>query len=152
MLLSVLNPRLQSLSPDAAVGLGTLGVCLGLVEFNRPGRVLPGAVGLLLLLLASASLAAMPGGQPGTALRPVSVLSLMAAGATLARNAWRPIPWPILIGASLILVASLRWLLRSTCPHPIHADVAVPCGLLVAALSIFLTRIAFRARRAKALD
>src|SRR5580698_5751837 len=49
-------PLLSELSPDAAILILTSGVILIAVELNRPGWIVPGAVGLLLALLASASL------------------------------------------------------------------------------------------------
>ncbi len=49
--------RLSHLSPDAALLVLTLGLLLIYVELNRPGWIVSGAVGLLAVLFAVASLA-----------------------------------------------------------------------------------------------
>ena len=46
--------RLAQLSPDAALGMLTVGILLVYVELNRPGVVVPGAVGLTAVLFAVA--------------------------------------------------------------------------------------------------
>ena len=55
-----------TLSPNHAIVIATFGLCLIFLEFNRPGRILPGASGLALLLLATASMLHHP-------LQPVAV-------------------------------------------------------------------------------
>ena len=50
-------PLFSTLSPDAAALILTVSLALIAFELNRPGSILPGALGLLLSLLATASLA-----------------------------------------------------------------------------------------------
>ncbi len=50
-----MHPILAALSPNAAVMLLTVGIALIAVELNRPGWILPGTLGVLLALLAAAS-------------------------------------------------------------------------------------------------
>ncbi len=136
---------LTSLTPDRAVALGTAGLCLGFVEFNRPGRVLPGAVGLLLFLFASASLI-----QHGV--HPAACALLACSTAVLLANLVRRLPLWLLALATLALILGLRWLVPSRAPQSVHLPVAVVCGAILGTLSGALTRVAYRARRSKALD
>lgn len=140
---AVTHPK--SLSPDAAVILGTLGICLGLFEFNRPGRILPGSLGLLLLLFACASLSAH-------AIRASAALLVFAAFAVLVLNAWRRIPAWALAPATLALIAGLKFLVPNRASVSVHTLTALVCGALLGSLTAVLTRIAYRARRSKALN
>lgn len=145
MLLPILAQYVQSLTPDEAVGLGTAGICLGLVEFNRPGRILPGALGLLLVLLGAAPLI-----HPGV--RPWAALLLACSVLVLVANAWRRLPLWMLASATLALAISLRFLLAERAASTVHTPVAVVCAAVLGTLGGALTRIAYRARRSKALD
>lgn len=144
MFLASLHDTTRELTPDAAVALGTAGICLGFLEFNRPGRILPGAAGLLLFLFACAALA-------DAGLRPAAVLAIAGATAVLLANLWRSLPLWTLAAATIALVLGLRFLVARP-GAPVHTPVAIVCGLLLGALSGALTRIAYRARRSKALD
>ncbi len=141
--LSFPNRTVASMTLNQAIVLGTLGICLGFVEFNRPGRILPGAVGLLLLLLACARLAA-------AGLRPTALLLLAAAVLVLLGNLLRSLPAWLLILAIAAIVTGLHRLPANGAAVPFR--VALPCGTVLGALAAALSRIAFRARRAKALD
>lgn len=139
-----LIPACVSLTPDVAVVLGTLGLCLGFVECNRPGRILPGALGLTLTLFALASLV-----RDGP--RAWAVLLLLGAALTLLANVWRRLPWWSLIAATVGAIAGLRFLIRPEIPG-VRSAVAVVCGGVLGSLSALLSRIAYRARRLKAVD
>ena len=67
--------------PNAAVVAGTFGCALILLEFNRPGNVLPAALGLLLLLLAT-------GGLFAAGVQFWAVGLLLGGAAGLVLNAW----------------------------------------------------------------
>lgn len=132
-------------SPNLAVCAATLGILLVFVEFNRPGSILPAASGLLLTLLASASLLRF-----GVQLGPAFLL--IAAAVVLALNAWRRFPTTLLIAITPALIAGLRFLVPPSHTSPVSWPVATLCGLALSLVSAFLTRVAYRARRAKALD
>lgn len=145
MLLLPLSACTRALSPDAAVALGTAGVCLGFVEFNRPGRVIPGALGLLLLLFSCAALLQHP-------IRPLGAAALGAGIVLLVANLWRRLPIAVLALATAGLVLGLRFLVPTAGPAFVHTPAALACGALLGASSGALTRLAYRARRSKALD
>ena len=136
------SPR--ALSPDAAVAVATLGICLGFVEFNRPGRILPGAVGLLLTLLAVGALLRC-------AIRPWAALLLLAATLTLIANVWRSLPTFALLLATVAGIGGLWTLTRPPSPA-LLPSVAILCGGILGSLSAVLSRAAYRARRLKEVD
>ena len=132
-------------SPDLALVTATAGICLIFLELNRPGIILPGALGLLLLLLGAACLWQH-------AVQPYALLALSIATAALASNLHRVLsPW--LLGVSTLgLMLAFQFLLTpSAGARPIHTATAIGCGGLLGGLAGVLSRIAFRARRAKAI-
>ena len=136
-------------TPDGAVMLATLGLALIFFELNRPGRILPGAAGLLLTLLASSAV-----GRFGV--RSWAVLLLVCCAATLLANLWRRLPLLCLVACTCVLGVGLRFLVASGSPagssRQVSTPVAVLCGGLLGTASATLTRVAYRARRSKALD
>ena len=134
----------RALSPDGAVAVASLGLLLIYVELNRPGRILPASFGLLLLLLASGALFRLGMELP-------SALLLLAMVSVALLNLYRRLPlWLLLLGTGGWIV-SLRFLVRPRGASFVHTPVALLCGGGLGLLSAFLTRIAYRARRAKAL-
>ncbi len=129
---------------NQAILLGTLGLCLGFVECNRPGRILPGAVGLLFFLFSCARLTA-------AGLRFPALLVIAMATLILLGNLPRSLPLWLLVLATVGLIAGLHWL-PAGAAAAIPLRIALPCGAVLGVLGAVLTRIAFRARRAKALD
>ncbi len=132
-------------SPNLAVCAATLGILLIFVEFNRPGSILPAASGLLLTLLASAGLLRF-----GVQLGPA--LLLIASAAVLAFNAWRRLSTTLLVAITPAIIAGLRFLVPHARISAVSWPVATLCGLALSLVSTLLTRVAYRARRAKALD
>ena len=143
MLLSLHGLRL--LMPDTALLLGTLGVLLIFVELNRPGRVLPGALGLLLALSALASLGRY-------SLRPSALAAVGLCITVLFWNVWKPVPYVVLLLCAPILGFGFSALVAKSTPYTVHPRVAIPCGLLLGATAAILSRVAYRARRSKALN
>jgi membrane-bound serine protease (ClpP class) len=133
------------LAPDAAVLLLALGLLLVCVEINRPGLVLPGALGLLLVLFSVASLLRYDLSRAALAL-------LGTALALLLLDLLRPTPLLVAVAAMLALVFGLDRLVVGPAPQRVDAAVAVLCGLLLGGGTSWLTRIARRARANKALD
>jgi membrane-bound ClpP family serine protease len=131
---------LANLTPDAAIIILTLGLALIALEVNRPGLVLPGAIGLLLTLL---SCAVLVHDKPD----PLSIgLFVSAAGILLLQLRCRVPLWILCLGAIAGVVGLARIL------PGIHPATALVCGLLLAVGTTVLTRLAHRARQNKGLD
>jgi membrane-bound serine protease (ClpP class) len=130
-----------TLSPNAALLLLTLGIALIYIELNRPGSILPGALGLLATLL---SIAALAHDHPAL---PAVILCLTAL-ALLAVDLFRSTHILVAVAATLALVLGLSNLV----PARIHLWISVPCGILLGTGTSLLTRIARRARANKAVD
>ncbi len=131
--------------PNGAVCLFALGTGLIFLEFNRPGRIVPGACGLLLVLLAGHRLAGFP-------LRGWAVAAALVAAGGLLTNAWRPLPLPVLGMLAAGLGVAVRSLVRPGFAGDIAGATAMVCGGGVGVLAAGLTQIARRARRLKAID
>jgi membrane-bound serine protease (ClpP class) len=131
-------------SPSAAVLLLTAGTLLVYLELNRPGFILPGALGLLSCLLAMYALARGP-------FHPIALVLLLSAIALLSVDLVRPTPIPVAVAATLALILGLRGLLPNP-GQPLALAVAVGCGLVLGISTSVLTRIARRARANKGLD
>ncbi len=134
-----------ALTPDTALVCFTLGLLLIYFELNRPGTILPGALGLLLCLLSCASLLAHPISLSGL------VLTLSAA-ALLLLDLFRPVPLAVAAAATLALSCGFYRLLAAPEQKPTHLLPAALCGLILGSATSFLTRIARRARANKAVD
>jgi membrane-bound serine protease (ClpP class) len=133
------------LAPDAALLLFTLGLLLIYVELNRPGWIVPGACGLLLALLAAASLLRLN--------VSLAALTLAAsAAALLLLDLFRPSRAVVAVAATLALILGFYRLVQGPDSLHVHAPVAVLCGLALGTGTSVLTRIARRARANKAVD
>jgi membrane-bound serine protease (ClpP class) len=129
-------------TPDAALLTLFAGILLIYLECNRPGWILPGCLGALLTLLAINAFSHMP-------LRP-SALALTAVGAALVL-AEVAIPAKNLAAAAgaTLSVLGLRTLLQPFAPARVHTPIALVAGAGLAASTLWLVRIAVRARRTK---
>lgn len=142
--MSGLAAAVHGLSPNAAVLMLTAGTLLIYLELNRPGSILPGALGLLSCLLALNALIRLP-------FNPFALILLLSAIALLSLDLVRPTPISVAVAATLALVLGLGALLFR--PYdPIAPSVAVVCGLVLGISTSTLTRIARRARANKGLD
>lgn len=131
--------------PSGAVLAASIGICLILLEFNRPGRILPGAFGLLVTLLATSYLLTM-------GVQMWAVLLLAGCIAVYLGNLWVTLPFWLLGLATITCVAGLRFLVPGQNGVVVSLWVAIVCGGMLGGISSALTRIAHRARRSKALD
>jgi membrane-bound serine protease (ClpP class) len=138
-------PLLSALSPNAAVLVLTAGLALIAFELNRPGSILPGALGLLLSLLAVGSLAEH---HP----RPEAAVEAAFCVALLLLQSRRRLSPVVVISATVALAVSVGYLLPRTPGPGISAWAALVSGLIIAAGTTVLTRIARRARQNKGLD
>ena len=139
-------PLLATLSPNAAVLILTLGLTLTALELNRPGSILPGAIGLLLALFATASLATHHP-QTKAVLWIVALIVLLMLGARGKRES-------LILAAALTtgLIFSIYELLPAVPGQRVSAWAAVLSGLILGAGTTVLTGIARRARQNKGLD
>ncbi|MGI4826956.1 MAG: hypothetical protein ACRYFU_02010 [Janthinobacterium lividum] len=132
-------------TPNTAVLVASLGIGLIFLEFNRPGRILPGATGLLLALLAFSRLLQ-------TGMQPWAVLLLAGCIAVYLANLWQTMPFWLLCLATFACIVGLRFLVPANAANPVSLWVAICCGGTLGSTSAALTRVAHRARRSKALD
>lgn len=139
-------PLLATLSPNAAVLILTLGLTLIALELNRPGSILPGAIGLLLTLLAAASLATRHP-QRKAVVWIVAFLVLLMLGTRGKRES-------LVLAAAITagLIFSICGLLPAVPGQRVSTWAAVLSGLILGAGTIVLTGIARRARQNKGLD
>ncbi len=137
-------PQLANLSSNAALLVLTLGMLLIYVELNRPGWVVPGAVGLTATLFAVASLA-RAGVNPGAAALVGTAVVLLGLGL------WRSTPVVVPVAATLGLVLGFTRLVRGPATA-ISMGMAVGCGLVLGGSTSILAWIARRARANKGLD
>jgi len=143
--MSNLAAKVAEVSPGAALGAFTLGLLLIYVELNRPGRVIPGAVGLLLTLLACARLGAA---HP----RPLALLLVATAGALLAMELLHDTYRVVEAAAAIPLAAALALVLgfRLMVMPPVGWMVCILCGVALGGVTVALARVARRARANKA--
>jgi membrane-bound serine protease (ClpP class) len=126
----------MTLTPTAAILLLTAGILLLYWEINRPGLIVPGAVGLLASLVALGSLI-----RQGNS---IATVLLITAVSLLLVDLLRPTHISVALAATLALTLGLF----AISPTP----VAVLCGILLGLGTSVLTRIARRARANKRVN
>lgn len=136
---------LANLPPDGAIVVLTLGLLLIYIELNRPGWIIAGAVGLLAVLFAAASLGRLE-------LNAGALVLVCTAVALLGLDLLRRTPLMVAVAATLALVLGLNHLVIGPGAVRIRPVTAVLCGVILGAGTSFLTRIARRARTNKGLD
>lgn len=133
------------MDPNLAVLLLVAGALLIYLEFNAPGTIIPGALGTLLVLTALFALNLLP-------LRYTAVMLLIAALALMLLEIKVPshgILAAVGIGA---LVMGLLTLVAGPVPElQVHFATALGVGTGFGLITVFLVRIALRARRNKIL-
>jgi membrane-bound serine protease (ClpP class) len=149
------------LSPSAAVLLFTLGLALIYVELNRPGRVVPGAMGVLATLYAVAAfLLRGSASAPGLVLLALGFgllgLDLLApyllAPYLLAPDRLLPRSGLVAGLATAALAGGFLLLVHAAPFSTVPGTIALICGLVLGVGTSALTRIARRARVNKAVD
>ena len=140
-----MNPVLAHLlaSPDAALLAVVAGILLLYAEFNLPGTVLLGCFGALSLMLGLFALSRMP-------LRPAA-LGLALAGLTLILLALASTHFllPTTLGLATLATSFLHLVERSRYGTAIDLPTALVAASLFSATTVWLGRIALRARRNK---
>jgi membrane-bound serine protease (ClpP class) len=136
---------LANLSPDSAILLLTLGMLLIYVELNRPGWIIPGALGLLASLFALASLLRLE-------LNPAAIALVCTAVALLVLDLQRRTQLMVAVAATLALLLGFDHLVLGPGGLRVHTVTAVVCGVVLGVVTSMLTRIARHARINKGLD
>jgi membrane-bound serine protease (ClpP class) len=133
------------MDPNLAVLILVVGGLLIYLEFNTPGTIIPGALGTLLVVLALFALNLLP-------VRYTSLMLLVAAFALLILEA-KFASHGVLASAGIIcLVFGTLTLVAGPIPElRVSIATAIATGIAFGAVTTFLVRIAFRARRNKAL-
>jgi membrane-bound serine protease (ClpP class) len=131
--------------PNLAVLVLVVGALLIYVEFNTPGTIIPGTLGTIMVLLALFSLNLLP-------VRYTSVMLLVAAFVLLILEA-KFASHGVLAAAGIVaLVVGSLTLVDGPIPElRVHAATAVSVGLAFGLITVFLLRLAFKARKSKRL-
>ena len=131
-------------NPNIALLLLVGGALLIYLEFNTPGTIVPGALGTLMVLLGIFALDLLP-------IRFTAVLLLLAAFALILLEA--KFGGHGVLGFAGIVCLTFGTLTLVAAPIPqlrVNPWVAVGVSLGFGAITVFLVRIAIRARRLKA--
>jgi membrane-bound serine protease (ClpP class) len=134
---------LALMNPDLSVLLLTLGLLLMYLEVNTPGTIVPGAAGILLVLLAGYALLLLPLSLTGLALCAAALL-LLVLEAVLARGG------VLATLGILILVIGLAILVDGPLPQlQVSWGTAIGAGLGFGGVTASLIVLGMEARRTK---
>jgi membrane-bound serine protease (ClpP class) len=129
--------------PNLAVLVLMVGGLLIYVEFNTPGTIIPGALGTILVLLAAFGLNLLP-------VRYTSLMLLVAAFALLILEAHFASHGVLATAGIISLVIGALTLVDGPIPElRVHLATALSAGLAFGLITVFLLRLALRARRSK---
>ena len=129
--------------PNLAVLVLVIGALLIYVEFNTPGTIVPGTLGTILVLLAIFSLNLLP-------VRYTSVMLLAAAFVLLILEAKFATHGVLAAAGILSLVIGALTLVDAPIPElRVHLATALSTGLAFGLITVFLLRLAIKARRSK---
>lgn len=129
-------------SPDGALLTLFAGVLLIYFECNRPGTILPGCLGTLLTLLSVNAFDHMPLRASALAVAAVGIAFLLAEILKPSRNL-------LAAAGTILLIIGLRTSVQPFASAHVHTSIAVLTALGLATTSLWLTRIALRARHNK---
>jgi membrane-bound serine protease (ClpP class) len=143
----VLRERLldKLTDPNLAVLCLILGGLLIYLEFNVPGTIVPGALGTLLVCISLFALNLLP-------VRYTAVMLIVGAFALLLLEAKFASHGVLAAAGTLCLVFGLLTLVNGPIPElRVHPATAIAAGAAFALITVFLVRLALRARRNKSL-
>ena len=147
--IQLLQPTLREnlldwfINPNVAVLMLACGVLLIYFEFNTPGTIVPGALGALMVLMALFAFNLLP-------IRYTSVLLLIAAVVLLVLEAKFGGHGALAITGIVCLTLGMMTLVAAPIPElDIHPWVAISVSVAVGLVTVFLIRLAVRARRMK---
>ena len=133
------------MDPNLAVLILVIGGLLIYLEFNTPGTIIPGSLGTLLVLLALFALNLLP-------VHYTAVMLLIAAFALLVLEAKFASHGVLATVGIFCLIFGTLTLIDGPIPElRVHAATAIGAGLGFGLITVFLVRIAIRARRGKSL-
>jgi membrane-bound serine protease (ClpP class) len=131
------------MDPNLAVLILVLGGLLIYLEFNVPGTIIPGALGTLLLVTALFALNLLP-------VHYTSVMLLLAAFALLLLEAKFPSHGVLASVGIVALIFGTLTLVDGPIPElRVALLTAIACGVAFGLITLFLVRIALRARKNK---
>jgi membrane-bound serine protease (ClpP class) len=129
--------------PNLAVLVLVIGGLLIYVEFNTPCTIIPGTLGTILVLLAIFSLNLLP-------VRYTSVMLLASAFVLLILEAHFATHGVLAAAGILALVIGALTLVDGPIPElRVHLATALSSGLAFGLITVFLLRLALKARRGK---
>jgi membrane-bound serine protease (ClpP class) len=130
-------------NPNLAVLVLVVGGLLIYLEFNTPGTIVPGTLGTIMVLLALFGLNLLP-------LRYTSVMLLLAAFVLLLLEAHFPSHGALATAGIASLVIGSLTLVDGPIPEMrVNLATALSAGLAFGLITVFLLRLALRARRSK---
>lgn len=148
--IEVLKPTLREgllgwlVNPNVALLMLVGGALLIYLEFNAPGTIVPGALGTLMVLLAVFGLELLP-------IRYTAVLLLVAALALLLLEAKFGGHGVLAMAGIVCLMLGTLTLVAAPVPEMgINAAVAIGVSAGFGVITVFLVRLAVRARKMKA--
>jgi membrane-bound serine protease (ClpP class) len=131
------------IDPNLALLILVLGGLLLYMEFHTPGAVVPGALGTVLVLLALFALNLLP-------VRFTSMLLLAAAFSLLLLEAKFPSHGVLAASGIVALVVGALTLVAGPIPEMrVHLATALSAGIAFGLITVFLLRLAIRARHSK---
>jgi membrane-bound serine protease (ClpP class) len=129
--------------PNLAVLVLVVGGLLIYVEFNTPGTIIPGTLGTILVLVALFGLNLLP-------VRYTSVMLLVAAFVLLILEAHFASHGILATAGIVSLVTGALTLVDAPIPElRVHLSTALSAGVAFGLITVFLLRLALRARRSK---
>jgi membrane-bound serine protease (ClpP class) len=130
-------------NPNIALLMLVGGALLIYLEFNSPGTIVPGALGTLMVLLAIFGLNLLP-------IRYTAVLLLVAAVGLLALEAKVGGHGALAIAGIVCLAFGMLTLVAAPVPElRVSPLIAIAVSAAFGAITVFLLRLAIRARRMK---
>jgi membrane-bound serine protease (ClpP class) len=131
------------MDPNIAFLLFVLGALALMAEFNHPGAIVPGVVGLIAILLALFALNLLP-------TRYAALALLLAAFALFALEAKFATHGILGIGGIVCMVFGALFLVDGPIPEMrVHLWTALAVSIPVGAIVVFLTTLVLRARKAQ---
>jgi membrane-bound serine protease (ClpP class) len=128
--------------PDIAVLLLIMGVLLIYIEFHVPGTIVPGALGVLCVLLALFAFNMLP-------IRHTSVLLLIAAAALILLEVKFSSHGLLAIAGTISLIFGLLTLVDGPPELRVHVSTAIAAGLTFGVITFTLAYLGLKARRNK---
>jgi membrane-bound serine protease (ClpP class) len=128
-------------SPDHVLLLLLCGILFIYAEFNKPGTVLLGCIGALLLMFGLYGLGRLP-------LSPLGIVSTLAGVVLVGLGCKYPVRGVVTVAGTLCLIFGLANLVVA---RRIHLAVAIAVAIIFSFVTTWLVRIALLARQNKSL-